>query len=89
MLRKFQFYGFFHGLISEKLSTKIIENDLLGVVVKYAVVQLLRKKTCVLTEISCVLLVFIFPYIVWCWWHIIKQIFHAYFMFDIEIIHPR
>ena len=44
--------------------------------------------TCVLAEIYCVLLAFIFPDPVWCWWHIIKQIFHA-FLFNIEIIHPR
>ena len=37
------------------------------------------KKTCVLTDICCVLLVFIFPNLVWCWCNIIKQIFHAFF----------
>ena len=67
-------------MISEMISTKIRYNNLLGVIVKYGVVQFLQKKTtCVLTEICCVLLVFIFPDLVWCWWHIIKQIFHAFF----------
>ena len=32
-----------------------------------------------MAEICCVLLAFIFPDLVWCWWHIIKQIFHALF----------
>ena len=52
-----------------------MQNDLLGVVDEYIVVQFLR----VLTEIFCILLAFIFPDLVWCWWHIIKQIFHAFF----------
>ena len=86
MLRKFQFYWFFHGLISEKLSTKIIENDLLGVVVKYVVVQLLRKKTCVLTEISCVLYISIYRLVLVAY---NKTNIPCLFMFDIEIIHPR
>ena len=46
------------------------------------------KRTYVLTVICCVLLIFIFPDLVWYWWHIIKQIFHA-FLFNIEITHPR
>ena len=37
------------------------------------------KKTCVLTRMCSVLLVFIFPHLVWCWCHIIKQIFHVFF----------
>ena len=37
------------------------------------------EKYCVVTKIWCVLLAFIFPDRVWCWWHIIKQIFHAFF----------
>ena len=37
------------------------------------------KKTCVVTKIYCVLLAFILPDLVWCWWHIIKQIFHSFF----------
>ena len=46
------------------------------------------KKTSVLTEMCFVLLAFIFPDLVWCYWHIIKQIFHA-FLFNVKIIHPR
>ena len=56
--------------------------------VKYAVVQFSQKKT-FLTENCCVFLVFIFSGLVWSRCHIIKQIFHAFFLFDIEIIHPR
>ena len=73
-------------MISEKI---VINNDLLGVVAKYVVVQFLRKKTCVLTKICCVLLLFIAPEYVRCWWHTIKQISHAFFLFNIEIIHAR
>ena len=50
-----------------------------GVVVKYVVVQFLRKKLA-LTEICCALLALIFPDLVWCWWHIIKQIFMPFFV---------
>ena len=63
----------------KKISTKNNIKRFTKVVVKYVVVQFLRKKTCVLTEICCLLLAFIFPDLVWCWWHIIKQIFHAFF----------
>ena len=45
----------------------------MGFVAKYVAVQCLLKKTCVVTEICCVLLAFIFPDFAWCWWHIIKQ----------------
>ena len=38
-----------------------------------------KKKTCVLTEICCVLLAFTSQYLGWCGWHLIKQIFHAFF----------
>ena len=48
-------------------------------VIKYIIVQFLLKKTCVLMEICCVLLAFIILDLVWCWWHIIKQIFQAFF----------
>ena len=41
------------------------------------------KTACVVTEICCALLVFIFVDLVWCWWHIIKQIFHAFFMLNL------
>ena len=58
------------------ISTK---NNLLGVVVKNVVLQFLWKKNCVVVETCCVLLVFMFPDLVWCWWHITKQIFHAFF----------
>ena len=44
----------------------------IGVVVKYVVVQFLRKKTFALSA-------FIFPDLVWFCWHIIKQISHAFF----------
>ena len=66
-------------MISEKISTKVIQNDLLGVVVKHVVLQFLRKTLGVVTEIFFVLLAFIFADLVWCWWYIIKQIFHAFF----------
>ena len=59
-------------MVSEKISTKVIQNDLLGVVVEYVVIQFLQKKSCVGTENCCVLLAFIFPDLVCCWWHIIK-----------------
>ena len=42
--------------------------------------MIFSKKTCVLTEICYILLAFIFPDLVWCWWHIMKQIFHAFFV---------
>ena len=42
--------------------------------------SIFTKKPCVLTKICCVLLVFTFPDLVWCWWHIIKQIFDAFFV---------
>ena len=45
---------------------------------KYVAVQFLRKETRVLNETCCLLLAFIFPDLVWCWWHIIKQIFHVF-----------
>ena len=35
----------------------------------------------------CVVLAFTSPDLVWCCWHITKQIFHA-LLFDIEIIYP-
>ena len=67
-------------MISEKFINKNnIKYDLLGVVVKYFVVQFLQKRPGVLTEIYCVLLAFIFLDFVWCWWHTIKQIFHTLF----------
>ena len=59
-------------MISEKISTKIIKL-LQGVVVKCVVAEFLLKKTCVLTKICCVLLAFIFPDLVWRWWHIINK----------------
>ena len=46
------------------------------------------KKPCVLIENCCVLLVFILPELVWFWCHIITQIFHVLFLYNIEIIHP-
>ena len=48
--------------------------------VKYVAVQFFTKRTCVLNEICCVLLAFITPDLVWCWWHIVKQIFHVFFV---------
>ena len=38
------------------------------------------EKTCVLTEVCCVLLAFIYPDLVWCCWHIVKQMFPAFFL---------
>ena len=56
MLGQFEFYWFFMSYwFQKKISTKIIWNDLLGVVV-----QLLLKKAIVLTEMCFVLLAFIF-----------------------------
>ena len=37
------------------------------------------KKTCVVTKMCCILLTLVFPDLLWCWWHIIKKIFHAIF----------
>ena len=53
-----------------------MQNDLLGVLVKHFVVQ--NEKTCVLTQICCVLLAFIIPDLAWCWWHITKKLFLFY-----------
>ena len=58
-------------------------------VAKYVVAQFLRKKTYVVTKTCCVLLAFLFPDFVWCLWHIIKQIFNTFALFNIKIIHPR
>ena len=45
MLGKFGFYWVFHGLmISEKISAKVMQSDLLGVVVEHVVAQFLQKK---------------------------------------------
>ena len=53
---------------------------MIRVLVKYVVVQFLRKKTCVVTKINFVLLAFIFPDLAWFLWHIMIQIFHAFFL---------
>ena len=54
MSGKFKFYWFFHGLmISEKISTKIIKNNLLGVAVKYVIIQFLQKKLCFAQNLLC------------------------------------
>ena len=49
----------------------------LGVVVKYVLVQF-YEKTCVADEIFRVLLAFILPDFVWCWWQIMNQILYAF-----------
>ena len=43
------------------------------------------KKTCVVTEICCVLSALTFPDLVWCWWHMIKQIFHAFYSLILKL----
>ena len=83
MLGKFEFYRFFfHGLmISEK---NINKNNIKWLTRSCSLMgrtSIFTKKTCVLTEICCVLLVIILPDIVWCWCYIIKQIFHTFFCF--------
>ena len=56
-------------MLLEKISTKVILIDLglLGVVDKYVIVQFLRKKTCFVTEMCCILSAFIFPDFVCRW----------------------
>ena len=44
------------------------------------------KTYCVVIEICCVLLAFTFPDLVWCWWCVKKQIFHALFLFNINYL---
>ena len=39
-----------------------------------------------MTEICYALLDFIFPELVWCWWHIIKQIFHTFFCLILKLL---
>ena len=56
----------------------------LGVVVKYVLVQFLQK-TYILTKICCALLAFTLPDLVWFLWHIIKQIFHAFFCLILKL----
>ena len=65
MLEKFKFCLFFHGLMisKQKISTKLIKNDLLGVVFKYVVVHFLQKKLAFWPKFA--LLGFIFPNLVW------------------------
>ena len=48
-----------------------------------------RKKTCDLTKICCVFLVFVLADLVWCWCHIMKQIFHALFCLISKIFTHR
>ena len=73
-------------MISEKnINKKIMQNDFLGVVVKYVVVQFLQKRLVLSRNFYCVSLVFIFPDLVWCWWHIIKQIFYTFFRLILEL----
>ena len=52
-------------MFAEKISTKVISNDLLGVVVGYVVARMLQKRL-VLRQKFAVLLAFIFPDLVWC-----------------------
>ena len=71
---------FFHGLrIPEK---NIYKNNIKWFTRICSLIwcsSVFTKKTCVLTRMCSVLLVFIFPHLVWCWCHIIKQIFHVFF----------
>ena len=55
-------------MFAEKISTKVISNDLLGVVVGYVVARMLQKRL-VLRQKFAVLLAFIFPDLVWCLWY--------------------
>ena len=70
MLGKFEFYWFFHGLmISEK---NINKNNIKWFIRSCSLIcrsSVCTKKTCVLAETCCVLLVFIFPDLVWCWYN--------------------
>ena len=50
-----------------------------------------KKNRLVLGPIFAVFLAFNFPDLVWCWWHIIKQVFHDFFcliskLFTLSII---
>ena len=66
------------------ISKSNIKHDLLGVVIKYVVVQFLRKKPVLLPKFP-VLLAFIFPDLDWCCWHITNQIFHAFFCLILKL----
>ena len=80
MLGQFEFYWFFHGLmISEKNINKHNTKCFTRSCSWTCCSSVFTKKTCVLSQICCALLAFIFPDLIWCWWHIIKQVFHAYF----------
>ena len=85
LLIPIQFYWFFHGLmISEKNINKNNIKWFTRTCSQVCCSSALTKKN-VLTEICFVLLAFIFPDLVSCWRHIIKQILPA-FLFNIEII---
>ena len=75
-------------MISEKNINRKIQKDLLGVVVKYVVVQFLRKNLCFDQNVLCFVslylsrscLVSVAPN---------KSNIPCLFLFNIEIVHPR
>ena len=82
MLGKFEFSLFFHGLmISDKNINKsnIKLFKFTGSCNYICCSSVFTKIILCLSEICCVLSVFIFPDLSWCWWRIIKQIFYAFF----------
>ena len=89
MLRKFKFYLFLHGLmIWEK---NINKNNIKWFTRSCSWIfpsSVFTKKTCVLTGTCCVLFVFIFPTLIWCW-SIQWNKYSMLFLFNIEITHPR
>ena len=80
-VRKIRILLIFHELmIWEKNNNNINKSNTKWFTSKLSCCSVFYKKNlCVLTENCCVLLVLIFPDLVWCWCHIIKQIFHAFF----------
>ena len=68
----------------EKINKNNI-NDLLGVVIKYVVVQFLQKNLCFDRNLLFCFVAFISPDLAWCWWHIIKQTFHAFFCLILKL----
>ena len=76
MLGKCEFKWFFHRLmISEKNINKNNVKWLTTSCILICCSSIFTKKACVLTEICCVLLVFIFPDLVWSRWHNYSQMF--------------
>ena len=79
-------------MISIKISTKVIQIDLLGVVVKYVVVQFLQKKkkksVCCDENLPC-FVSFYFPKSCMVIVAYNKTNIPCLFLFDIKIIHPQ